>query len=405
MKKLMTLVLVCIMAFTCSFSAMAEPKDASQNNLVVDEEVASELARYFNARNSLLSTGDTRDLSDVLIDGIANDELKHYSGTRGTCYSNGFNITEIQVGEKEADVQVEESTLEGIVLHKIVLFRRLSGGWMVVSDGYFNTFDNFKSASYVDPEEAAILEAMRESQDGGKGTRTSGTVLRSTFLNVANNEVGYLEKASNSNLNSPTANPGNNNYTKYGAWFNNNPADWCAMFVSWCANQAGISNSIIPCSDTVQGHINGFTASGTYYAASSYTPASGDIFLMKIPGVVSHTGIVTAKVGSTIQVIDGNAKPAGATYDQVRTYTFAISDTRLTGYGHPCYCLGGNHSPSNSYSSDLYTHWHTCTLCGAHVDEAAHTWVNYGSYYKCSVCNKKATTVPGVNGFIGSETE
>jgi len=45
MKKLMTLVLVCIMAFTCSFSAMAEPKDASQNNLVVDEEVASELAR------------------------------------------------------------------------------------------------------------------------------------------------------------------------------------------------------------------------------------------------------------------------------------------------------------------------------------------------------------------------
>lgn len=34
-------------------------------------------------------------------------------------------------------------------------------------------------------------------------------------LQVANNEVGYLEKASNSNLDSKTGNAGDKNYTKY----------------------------------------------------------------------------------------------------------------------------------------------------------------------------------------------
>lgn len=34
-------------------------------------------------------------------------------------------------------------------------------------------------------------------------------------INVAKGEIGYLEKASNSNLDSKTANAGQNNYTKY----------------------------------------------------------------------------------------------------------------------------------------------------------------------------------------------
>ena len=35
-------------------------------------------------------------------------------------------------------------------------------------------------------------------------------------LEVAENELGYIEKATNSNLDSKTANAGSNNYTKYG---------------------------------------------------------------------------------------------------------------------------------------------------------------------------------------------
>lgn len=63
------------------------------------------------------------------------------------------------------------------------------------------------------------------------------------LLAIARSQVGYLEKATNAQLNSQTANAGKNNYTKFGAWakecgWGYNPAAWCAMFVCWCAYTA-----------------------------------------------------------------------------------------------------------------------------------------------------------------------
>ena len=66
-------------------------------------------------------------------------------------------------------------------------------------------------------------------------------------IRTAKNEVGYLEKKSNSQLDHFTANAGKNNYTKYNrdymAWDREKLIDipdgsinmqWCAAFVSWC---------------------------------------------------------------------------------------------------------------------------------------------------------------------------
>ncbi len=52
---------------------------------------------------------------------------------------------------------------------------------------------------------------------------------------IAQSQVGYLEKKSNYDLDSFTGNAGNGNWTKYGQWYGMNPAEWCDMFVSWCA--------------------------------------------------------------------------------------------------------------------------------------------------------------------------
>ena len=58
------------------------------------------------------------------------------------------------------------------------------------------------------------------------------------MIAVLKREVGYVEKASNSGLESRTANPGCANWTKYGKWYGMNPAYWCQMFISWCAWKA-----------------------------------------------------------------------------------------------------------------------------------------------------------------------
>lgn len=60
------------------------------------------------------------------------------------------------------------------------------------------------------------------------------------MIEIAEAEVGYLEKRSNSQLDSKTANAGSNNYTKY--WRDVYPSyqgsAWCACFVSWVLMKA-----------------------------------------------------------------------------------------------------------------------------------------------------------------------
>lgn len=56
------------------------------------------------------------------------------------------------------------------------------------------------------------------------------------LVSVAKNEIGYLEE---------TYDDGSF-YSKYGDWYGLPNGSWCAMFVSWCANKAGISTSVIP---------------------------------------------------------------------------------------------------------------------------------------------------------------
>lgn len=59
-------------------------------------------------------------------------------------------------------------------------------------------------------------------------------------LTIARQEIGYLEKRSNSQLDSKTANAGSNNYTKYARdlYPSLQGQPWCDMFVDWCMVQA-----------------------------------------------------------------------------------------------------------------------------------------------------------------------
>lgn len=58
------------------------------------------------------------------------------------------------------------------------------------------------------------------------------------LIAVAHEEIGYVEKANSSQLESKEGNPGSKNYTKYGKWYGLDGEYWCQMFVSWCAYTA-----------------------------------------------------------------------------------------------------------------------------------------------------------------------
>ena len=73
-----------------------------------------------------------------------------------------------------------------------------------------------------------------------EGTDMTAAEAMNAVIGIAEEEIGYLEKRSNSQLDSKTANAGSGNYTKY--WRDIAPSyqaqPWCAGFVSWCFYKA-----------------------------------------------------------------------------------------------------------------------------------------------------------------------
>ncbi len=159
-------------------------------------------------------------------------------------------------------------------------------------------------------------------------------------INVAKGEVGYLEKKSNANLDSKTANAGSKNYTKYGKWYGDNPDYWCAMFVCWCFAQAyGDAAKNILCggySAACETMRSRFVKAGRY----DKSPKVGDciFFSGTRHAGANHIGIVYAVDGGKVYTIEGNTTGANGVVDNgggVARKSYSKSYSRIMGYGHP----------------------------------------------------------------------
>lgn len=125
------------------------------------------------------------------------------------------------------------------------------------------------------------------------------------LIQIAKNEVGYLEKASNSQLDSKAANAGKNNYTKY--WRDIKPdyqgQPWCATFVSWCFMKAfGL--------DTAKELLKHWPYVYCPTMADLFTlnsnPKIGDIVIFYRNDTFTHTGIVIKVSGDRFWTVEGN---------------------------------------------------------------------------------------------------
>ena len=154
-----------------------------------------------------------------------------------------------------------------------------------------------------------------------KGGDTKMTVndLINKLIAIFKGEDGYLEKASNSNLDSKKANAGSRNYTKYwrdlANWgLGNYQAQyWCAAFIHWCFVKAfGLANAkklllhapYISC----QTGYEKFKAKGRVYSS----PKVGDIVVFWNGSRYSHTEFVIGVNGKTFSTCGGNTAVSGA---------------------------------------------------------------------------------------------
>jgi hypothetical protein len=129
------------------------------------------------------------------------------------------------------------------------------------------------------------------------------------LIQIAKNEIGYLEKASNSQLDSKTANAGENNYTKY--WRDVKPSyqgqPWCAGFVSWCFMKAFGQEKA---KELLKHWPYVYCPTLGNLFTKNANPKIGDIVIFYRNGTFTHTGIVTAVIGDRFYTIEGNTSGA-----------------------------------------------------------------------------------------------
>ena len=170
---------------------------------------------------------------------------------------------------------------------------------------------------------------------------------------IAKNEVGYLEKKSNSNLDNKTANSGSANYTKYAALFDktytkfyngkkNGVTGWCDIFVDWCFVTAfGYENGQKLLCQPEKSYGAGPWYSYNYYKNNGQTGKDPKIgaqifFWNKSHGSTNadhmyHTGLVYNFDSKYVYTIEGN------TSNKVAYKKYARNDSSIYGYGYPGY--------------------------------------------------------------------
>lgn len=127
----------------------------------------------------------------------------------------------------------------------------------------------------------------------------------------------------------------------YWSWYGfNSRVEWCACFVSWCANQCGyIEAGVMPKFAACQNEgVDWFKTCGLW-KDRGFTPKSGDIIFFDWAdkntgtrnGQADHVGIVERTENGRVYTIEGNSN------DSCCRRNYDINSLDILGYGTPAY--------------------------------------------------------------------
>lgn len=127
---------------------------------------------------------------------------------------------------------------------------------------------------------------------------------------------------------------GNQGGQPYWSWYGfNSRVEWCACFVSWCADQCGyIESGLVPKFAGCVDGANWFKSNGKWQNRT-YEPKAGDIifFDWEGDGTTDHVGIVEKCENGTVYTVEGNSG------DACKQRQYAVGSSNIYGYGIPAY--------------------------------------------------------------------
>lgn len=201
---------------------------------------------------------------------------------------------------------------------------------------------------YYDKYAGTSSTATPAASSNAKAASTGYTA--ETVVALANAEVGYKEKASNSQLENKTANAGHSNWNKYAADIDNNHPDfyngkkngydWCDIFNDDIHIRAAGGDAEVARKGLYQPKKS--TGAGCDFSAGFYrangawiprggTPKPGDQIFFGPEGSEQHTGIVVKVTSTMVYTVEGNSS------DMTAARSYSRTDSWITGYGRPKY--------------------------------------------------------------------
>ena len=188
---------------------------------------------------------------------------------------------------------------------------------------------NYGGYSYANAVEFSTMQAARLGWDSYGDTQYPAHVLRyypygRAFTcggNQAIVEVALTQL-------------GNEGGQPYWSWYGfDGRVEWCACFVSWCADQCGyIESGIIPKFAGCVDGANWFKGNGQWQDRN-YEPQAGNIifFDWEGDGETDHVGIVEKCENGVVYTVEGNSG------DACRQNQYTVGSSSIYGYGVPAY--------------------------------------------------------------------
>ena len=174
----------------------------------------------------------------------------------------------------------------------------------------------------------SLTVTMQAAVDASGGQGDNNGTVCTQIVEAAQNELNDADKTVGG--------------YRYKNWYGMD-ANWCAMFVSYCADKCGfIEKGIMPKTASVAASKQWYINNNLYHAAASgYVPKAGDIIIFG--NGMSHTGIVTGYNPETkkLTTIEGNSGRSSTTPyhkgSHVKEHTYSITYSKIAGYGTPQY--------------------------------------------------------------------
>lgn len=162
-------------------------------------------------------------------------------------------------------------------------------------------------------------------------------------LGVARSQLGYASTSTSS---------------KFNSWYGMS-GYWCAMFISWCAYQAGAAG-VIPRHAYTPSGAAWFKKRGAWHSgARGLRP--GDIVYFNFGlGRISHVGIFEGWKNGLVVTIDGNTGSGGGRTGG-RVLRRARPARYVVGYGRPAYSGGGQAAVGHGGGLTVDGYWGPAT--------------------------------------------